>query len=87
MNGSSDNLVSVVIATYKRDNALRNALQSLTTQTYKNFEVVLVDDNDNSDWTAKVQNVVNSFSSLLNINYLINEHNMGSAATRNRGIA
>lgn len=87
MKESGDNLVSVVIATYKRDDALRNALQSLTTQTYKNFEVVLVDDNDNSEWTAKVQSVVNSFSSLLNINYFINEHNMGSAATRNRGIA
>ncbi|MGM9958221.1 MAG: glycosyltransferase family 2 protein [Erysipelotrichaceae bacterium] len=87
MSKSGDNLVSVVIATYKRDDALRNALHSLTTQTYKNFEVVLVDDNDNSEWTAKVQGIVNSFSSLLNINYLINEHNMGSAATRNRGIA
>lgn len=87
MSKSGENLVSVVIATYKRDDALRNALQSLTTQTYKNFEVVLVDDNDNSEWTAKVQNVVNNFSGLLNINYLINEHNMGSAATRNRGIA
>lgn len=82
----ADTLVSVVMATYKREDALNNALQSLTTQTYKNFEVVLVDDNDNPEWTAKVQSAVDSLSNQLNINYIINEHNMGSAATRNRGI-
>lgn len=79
--------VSVVIATYRRKETLRKSLQSLTTQTYKNFEVVLVDDNDSAEWTEQVQNIVNEFEDILTINYLINEHNMGSAETRNRGIA
>lgn len=79
-------LVSVVIATYRREDALRNALQSLTVQSYKNFEVVLVDDNSDFKWNARVQEIVNDFSKKLNINYVINEYNIGSAATRNRGI-
>lgn len=79
-------LVSVVIATYQREDALRNALQSLIEQSYKNFEVVLVDDNSDFKWNARVQKIVNDFSKKLNINYVVNERNIGSAATRNRGI-
>lgn len=79
--------VSVVVATYKRENALRNALYSLTKQTYKNFEVILVDDNDNSEWTSKVSAIVNEVSTEIDIKHIVNEHNLGSAASRNAGIA
>lgn len=82
-----DTLVSVVMATYRRDQALRNALTSLAAQTYQNFEVVLVDDNDDGEWTAKVQAIVDEFKDQISIHYIVNEHNVGSAATRNRGIA
>lgn len=82
-----DTLVSVVMATYRRDQTLRNALTSLAAQTYQNFEVVLVDDNDDGEWTAKVQAIVDEFKDQISIHYIVNEHNMGSAATRNRGIA
>lgn len=82
----SNILVSVVIATYKRDKSLKNALQSLTTQTYKNFEVVVVDDNADSTWNTKVREIMDNFFSFLNVNYVINECNMGSAASRNIGI-
>lgn len=80
-------LVSVIIATYRRDDSLKNALDSLVTQTYKNFEVVIVDDNDNQDWSDRVKLVIDEYKSKLNINYLVNSENMGSAATRNRGIS
>lgn len=79
-------LVSVVIATYRRDESLTRALQSLTNQTFKNFEVVIVDDNDNDEWSKKVQDIVKEYHSKLKINYLLNSRNLGSAATRNRGI-
>lgn len=79
--------VSVIVATYRREKSLQRALQSLVNQTYKNFEVVLVDDNDDPEWTLKVKRIVDELSSDLGINYIINEHNIGSAATRNKGIA
>ena len=37
-------LVSVIVPTYKRDSSLVRALESLENQTYKNIEVVVVND-------------------------------------------
>ena len=37
--------VSVVVATYRQEESLKKALQSLAEQTYDDFEVILVDDN------------------------------------------
>lgn len=65
-----DTMVSVVMATYRRDEALRIALNSLVSQTYKNFEVVLVDDNDNAEWSAKVLEIVESIKDKI---FTINE--------------
>lgn len=80
-------LVSVIIATYRRDEDLCIALKSLTLQTYKQFEVILVDDNADVEWTAKVSSIVREVCSSLDIKYIVNANNIGSAAARNRGIA
>lgn len=37
-------LVSVVIPTYNRANIVPNAIESALSQTYKNIEVIVVDD-------------------------------------------
>ena len=47
-------MVSVIIATYRRDQSLSNALESLAKQTYSDFEVVLIDDNADAEWNQKV---------------------------------
>lgn len=39
-----DKLVSVIIPTYKRENILKRALKSIENQTYKNIEVIIIDD-------------------------------------------
>ncbi len=82
-------LVSVIVATYKRDDILLRALTSLATQTYENFEIILVDDNANPDWNSRVSGVVESFKSdypEITLKYIVNETNQGSAKTRNIGI-
>ena len=79
-------MISVVIATYRRDKTLIRALDSLLNQTYRDFEVVVVDDNAEESWNKKVETIVNSFSDKLSINYLRNKTNIGSAETRNAGI-
>lgn len=79
-------LVSVVVATYRQDRRLIAALQSLSEQTYENFEVILVDDNDLVEWNDKILEIVNSFKNL-KINYVQNKQNLGSAKTRNVGIS
>ncbi len=81
--------VSVVVATYKRDVELKRALDSLAAQSYSNIEVILVDDNSDSQWNEKVLSIVNNFKKKcpnLAIEYIVNNPNQGSAKTRNIGI-
>ncbi len=82
-------LVSVIVATYKRDEILFRALNSLATQTYKNFEIILVDDNANDEWNSKVSELTKKFKSdypEIALKYIVNKTNQGSAKTRNIGI-
>lgn len=76
-------LVSVVIATYRRDFSLRCAIESLTSQTYNEVEILVVDDNADDGWNEKISSIVADFS---NIKYIRNLTNQGSAKTRNIGI-
>ena len=39
-------LVSIIIPTYKRPDTLERAINSVLNQTYKNIEVIVVDDNN-----------------------------------------
>lgn len=83
-------LVSVVVATYRRDSSLTQALKSLATQTYDNFEIVLVDDNDDLKWNETVRLIVEAFKhdySQVSLEHIVNHPNQGSAKTRNVGIA
>lgn len=75
--------VSVVVATYRRDESLRAALTSLMEQTYTDVEIVLVDDNADEAWNEKVQTILNDFPAVV---YIQNKSNCGSAETRNIGI-
>ena len=38
-------LVSVIITTYRRSNQLIKAIESVLQQSYKNIEIIVVDDN------------------------------------------
>ena len=38
-------LVSIVLRTYKRTNKLKKCIQNILSQEYKNWELVIVDDN------------------------------------------
>lgn len=82
-------LVSVVVATYRREVELKNALESLAKQTYSNMEIVLVDDNGNDEWNSKVSEIVKMFRNRhpkIMLEYIVNNLNQGSAKTRNIGI-
>ena len=82
-------LVSVIVATYKREKELENALKSLAQQTYPHMEIVLVDDNGNDEWNIKVSKIVDSFRNAypnIALKCLVNNPNQGSAKARNIGI-
>lgn len=80
--------VSIVIATRRREKELERALASVAGQTYRELEVVLVDDNADTVWNEKVQRIVRKWREKTDIplRYLQNAEKCGSAETRNRGI-
>lgn len=77
-------LVSIIIATYRRDKSLENALKSLLSQTYNNIEIIVVDDNSDFIWNEKVRRIITEINHP--IKYIQNKENKGSAETRNIGI-
>lgn len=83
-------LVSIIVATYRRADSLKKALESLAEQTYSNIEIVLVDDNADAVWNAKVFEIATDFGKKfpqIPLNHIVSESNQGSAKTRNIGIA
>lgn len=64
---------------------LRRAILSVINQTYKDIEIVVVDDNGaNSVWQRQSSEVVSSFKDKT-IKYVIHDKNMGGAYARNSG--
>jgi len=74
-------LVSVILPTYNRASLLPRAIKSVLDQTYKNFELIIVDDNS----TDNTKKIVNDFKDE-RIKYIWHKENKGAAASRNTGI-
>ncbi len=72
---------SFIIPVYNRPEETKELLESLVIQTYKDFEVVIIE--DGSKETS--EEVVKTFSSKLNIMYLFKE-NTGPGDSRNYGM-
>lgn len=75
-------LVSVIMPSYNTAGFIGESIESVLNQTYKNFELIIVDDcsSDNTD------EVVAGFSDE-RIIYVKNEKNSGAAVSRNRAIS
>lgn len=77
-------LVSVIIPTYNRTSTLERAIKSVKNQTYKNIEILVVDDNANNQEARKqVEEIVNKFQG---IKLIQNKQNLGGGLARNEGI-
>ncbi|MBF0570944.1 MAG: glycosyltransferase family 2 protein [Candidatus Omnitrophica bacterium] len=80
---TNDPLVSVIIPTYNRSRVLPRTLSSLKRQTYKNLEVIVIDDASTDD----TEKVVKSFERDLNLVYFKNKINLKiPARSRNIGL-
>ena len=82
--------VSIIIPTYNRDRCMvRRAMDSVLSQTYRNIEIILVDDNATEDtaiFRVDIENLVESYCDV-RIIYKQNKTNLGGALARNEGIA
>lgn len=77
--------VSIIIPTYMRDESLKRAIESAVCQTYKNIEIIVVDDNKDDEYKFKVENIVKEFNDnrIILIKHKIN---LNGAVARNTGI-
>jgi len=71
---------SIIIPLYNRPQEIKELLESLTLQTYKQFEVLVIEDGSVNDASA----VVKEFTRLLDVKYFV-KANEGQGFTRNFG--
>lgn len=76
-----DGLVSIIMPSWNTGKFIGESIQSVLNQTYKNWELIIVDDcsTDNTD------EIVASFNDE-RIRYFRNDKNSGAALTRNRAL-
>lgn len=75
-------MISVVMPTYNRAEMMKQAIESILFQTYKNIEIVVVDDNSSDDTEIIIKELI---SNGCNILYHRNSNNMGPGYNRNKG--
>lgn len=74
-------LVSVIIPTYNRGQLILDSINSVLNQTYKNIELIVVDDCSTDDTEKTVKSIDDS-----RIKYIKLEKNSGACVARNKGI-
>ena len=82
-----DKIVSVVIPSYGGSEFLHRCIDSVLTQTYKNIEVIVVDDNglgtENQLLTAEI---MGKYAGDNRVKYVCHEVNINGSAARNTGV-
>jgi len=79
-------LVSVIITTYLRPQNLLRAIDSVINQTYKNIEIIIVDDNGlGTDSQLETYSLLQEYISRGMIKYYPHEKNKNGSAARNTG--
>ena len=73
-------LVSVIIPTYNRGWILKEAVDSVLSQDFTDFELIVVDDGS----TDNTQDILNSYKKDI---IVLKQNNKGVSSARNRGIA
>lgn len=88
INDKNKPLVSVIIPTYKRPIFLPRAIDSVLKSTWKNVEIIIVDDNNEGDTFRKeTESVMDEIMSVNdNIVYTKHKYNKNGSAARNTGI-
>lgn len=79
-------LVSVVIPTYNRPIYLRRCVESVLGQTYKNIEIIVVDDNNpGTDTRIETERLMEDYKGNDFVVYIQHERNKNGSAARNTG--
>lgn len=76
---ATDIKVSVIIPTYNRAKFIKDAIESVLNQTYKNFEIIVIDDGS----TDNTREILAQYGKKIKV---LTQENKGAPAARNKGI-
>lgn len=74
-----DNFVSIIVPMYNSSKTFDICLKSILNQSYKNFEVIIINDDSTDNWDEIVKN----YPKLDDRIVLINQENAGVSKARN----
>ncbi len=75
-------LISVIVPVYKVEQYLNRCVSSILNQTYKNIEIILVDDGSPDNCPVLCDMLANQYSNV----FVIHKANGGLSSARNAGI-
>ncbi|EGQ9063517.1 TPA: glycosyltransferase [Vibrio parahaemolyticus] len=76
-------MVSIIMPTYNSEQTVVESIQSVLSQTYKNWELVIVDDRSTDNTWKVIQTYADKYD---NIRVYQNKENLGAGASRNFAI-
>ena len=76
-------IISVVIPAFRSGSLIREAIDSVLTQTFQDFEIIIVDNNASEDTREAFNEVAQQHPEKIRV---VHEHTQGLPSARNRGI-
>jgi len=76
-----NSLVTIIMPTYNRSRTIDRAMKSILNQTYKNFELIIIDDGSKDNTVEKIKKYDDNRIKLIEL-----ETNMGANYARNQGL-
>ena len=73
---------SFIVPVYNTEKYLKRCLDSLVNQTYKGFEIIIVNDVSTDNSQIIIDEYINKYSNI----YLVNQENQGLSEARNNGV-
>ena len=79
-------MISIIMSTYnEEENLLRESIESILNQTYKDFEFIIILDHPENDLHKRI---IEKYSKIDNrIRFFVNEKNIGLTGSLNRGLS
>ena len=74
---NNQELVSIIIPMYNAEKYIGQTIKSILTQTYKNYEIIIVDDNSTDKSVEVVSKLISQENSKIR---LISDQKLGTAA-------
>lgn len=80
---------SVIVPLYNKERYVKKAIESVLAQTYRDFELIIVDDGSTDNSAAICEELLSKYYTSHNIHHtshIIHQRNSGVSAARNRGV-